>query len=187
MLVDTGSALTLVREDLWRACTCSYLLPLEESERSLITANSTQLEVLGQVTSTIVIGGITISTPVLVTKGLRQPCILGDDFLCTNECSVDLVNMTLTILGKLIPLNVQKTHQTTVCHVSVQTSTVIPGQHQLQLPIHINVRQHDFQPDMSINIFEPSSLFIEHHGIISGSFCVSLHRRSNNCSSDEPV
>ena len=36
MLVDTGSAVTLVREDLWRACTCSYLLPLEESERALV-------------------------------------------------------------------------------------------------------------------------------------------------------
>ena len=83
LLVDTGSALTLVREDLRRTCTCWYLLPLEESERSLITANGTQLEVLGQVTCTIVIGGITISTtPVLVTKGLSQPCSYYE-YTCT--------------------------------------------------------------------------------------------------------
>ena len=35
--------------------------------------------------------------------------------------------------------------------------------------------QHDFQPDMSINIFEPSSLFIERHGLLvahSVSSCI---------------
>ena len=73
MLVDTGSALTLIREDIWKATTTNQS-KLQKSDRTLITADGGSLEILGQTTSRITIGGTVCTTPITVTRGLSQPC-----------------------------------------------------------------------------------------------------------------
>ena len=149
MLVDTGSALSLVREDLWK---------IQQSIHSLITANGSKLEVISKTTATITVGGMSITMPVIITKGLSQPCILGADFLMKNNGSVNLANMTLNINGKSVSHKVNPTAWT-VRQVTIQNTTTIPGQHELQIPVYADNYMQPY-------IFEALSLLTERHGLL---------------------
>ena len=84
----------------------------------LIIANGNRLEVMIDHTYHYCRVVISITTPVTITKRLSQPCILGADFLKKNNCSVNLVNMTLNINGKSVSLKVNLTAQTMSNHKS---------------------------------------------------------------------
>ena len=117
----------MVREDLWRIQQSAQ--NLGKSTRSLITANGSKLEVMGKTAATITVGRISISTPVIITKGLSQTCIMGADFLMKNNCTFNLANMTINIKGNSVSLKVNLTNQT-VCQVMIQNTTTIPDQHK---------------------------------------------------------
>ena len=87
MLVDTGSAITLLRQDVWSQAASPKL---EDPERRVITANGEHLHILGQANVCISVGSVTVNYPVLVTSNLTQPCLLGADFLNEQQCLVDL-------------------------------------------------------------------------------------------------
>ena len=49
-LLDTGSAVTLIRQDVWEEITsCGELYQLEEAHRPIVVANGDRLDTLGQV------------------------------------------------------------------------------------------------------------------------------------------
>ena len=48
MLVDTGSAVTLVREDVWREATQPVTDDLTEPVRPIVAANGGEMELLGK-------------------------------------------------------------------------------------------------------------------------------------------
>ena len=70
MLVDTGSAVTILREDVWRRLQDFCQLRLEPPTRSVITANGEELNLLGQSDVLVSIGGLTKKHTVLVAKRL---------------------------------------------------------------------------------------------------------------------
>lgn len=88
MLVDTGSAATILSEMTWRRAMRGSG-KLQTATRPVVTANGQQLEVLGMDTVSLQVGDIQSSFPVLV---LTQECLLGADYLTQHEC---LVNMEL--------------------------------------------------------------------------------------------
>ena len=45
MLVDTGSAVTIVKENVWEEAGCDFL---ESPVRKLVTANGQEMELAGQ-------------------------------------------------------------------------------------------------------------------------------------------
>ena len=156
LLVDTGSALTLIKEGICRA-------PLQHSDRVLVAANGSNLEVLGKASCNIRIQENSFPTPVLVVKGLSQPCILGADFLCNNHCRIDLARNILDIQGKTIPLDMQvDSTNISVCRVAVQSTTTIPGQHKKFISVcPCSAVNHN-----DIYLFEPFCSFLERHEIL---------------------
>ena len=90
MLVDTGSAVTLVREDVVRDVKFGNSLKLEVPANSVVAANGEKLDISGQCTMSIKVGALSQQHLVLVARNLNQECLLGADFLIKRGCIVDL-------------------------------------------------------------------------------------------------
>ena len=80
MLVDTGSAMTLVREDVVRDVKLGHSLKLEVPANSVVAANGEKLDYSGQCTMSIKVGALSQVHLVLVARNLNQECLLGADF-----------------------------------------------------------------------------------------------------------
>ncbi len=86
MLVDTGYAITIVREDVWRETLQLDWSRLVTSPQPAVAANGQELDLLGQSDTVIHVGGLAKKHTVLIAKGLVQDCLLGADFF--TEASV---------------------------------------------------------------------------------------------------
>ena len=100
ILIDTGSAVTLVREDVWKMVQQSPKTT-KATVHTVVAANGEKLELVGQGEVSIAIGGVTRRHMVLVMKHLTQECILGGDFLTKHAC---VVNIPLSLIGNLCSL-----------------------------------------------------------------------------------
>ena len=125
MLVDTGSAVTIVKENVWEEVKenvweeagCDSL---ESPVRKLVTANGQEMELAGQGEVEMKIGDLTIRHVVLVTKTLTHDCLLGADFLTAHGCVVDLQRNVVLIAGNAVPLACKSNaDENRVCHVTV--------------------------------------------------------------------
>ena len=112
MLVDTGSAVTIVRENVWEEAGCDSL---ESPVRKLVTANGQEMELAGQGEEEMKIGDLTIRHVVLVTETLTHDCLLGADFLTAHGCVVDLQRNVVLIAGKAVPLACKSMQMRTGC------------------------------------------------------------------------
>ena len=58
MLVDTGSAVTVVRADLWESITGGHPIELKPPEQPVVVADGKPLEQLGQISVLIQVGSV---------------------------------------------------------------------------------------------------------------------------------
>jgi len=165
MLVDTGSAVTIVREDAWREAVVHLHRPLDPSTCPVVAANGEQLELCGKCEVTLRVGGIQTNYPVLVARNVTQECLLGSDFLQKFGCIIDLQSHSLSAGGKEIPLLQNGCSQAISCHVSCVATTVVPGGHRLLLPVELPVSQPP-QPAICTGLLEPRPQFMERHGVL---------------------
>ena len=70
MLVDTGSAVTVVRADLWESITGDHPIKLKPPEPPVVVADGKPLEQLGQASVLIQVGGVCTQQNVLVVQKL---------------------------------------------------------------------------------------------------------------------
>ncbi len=103
-MVDTGSAVTIVREDAWQEAVAKQQRRLTTLNRPVIAANSQELEILGQQELTLTIGGFHTPYPVLIARGIMQECLLGADFLASQGHIVNLQQKALEAGGQSVPL-----------------------------------------------------------------------------------
>ena len=89
MLVDTGSAVTIAREDVWKGTLQSDWSLLTTSPQPAVAANGQELDLLGKSETTIRVD-LAKKHTVLIARGLVQECLLGADFLQKHRCVVDL-------------------------------------------------------------------------------------------------
>ena len=86
MLIDTGSDVSIVREDVWETI-CKDDCHLHSIPGApVIAANGGELHVLGQAKITIHVEGVEDYFTCLVARELRQECIIGADFLVKHQC-----------------------------------------------------------------------------------------------------
>ena len=160
MLIDTGSAVTIVREDTWQDAVDGRG-QLTSPPRPVVAANGEELEVVGLGEVTLRVGGLQTVHTVLVTRGVTQECLLGADFLSCHHCVVDLGKRLLTAGGKSVAFQSQKHHYTSACHVTLKETTVIPGQYEMQLPVCLGSPSIDYT-----GVLQPASKFTERHGLL---------------------
>eukprot|EP00731_Ephydatia_muelleri_P023738 Em0016g9a len=109
------------------------------------------LEMLGQVTLSVEIGGLVGLHPILVAKSLTQECILGADFLVAHGCVLDYTTKTLLAGGNAV----------------LMEDTCIQEQCEMQVPVSLTlgeglcaVAREEF-----CGLLEPEPLFMERHGL----------------------
>lgn len=135
MLVDTGSGMTIVREDVWKESRQEERGPLTPPFCPVVAANGQELDLLGRSEVVVSIGGLSGKHSVLVAS-LTQECLLGADFLSKHGCVVDLREQVLLAGGRSVSLCSQTCDEQTasVCHITFLGTTVVPAYCQMQLP-----------------------------------------------------
>ena len=87
MLVDTGSAMTLVHKRVWGKDAPRYG-PLETQGTQVVSANGSTLKIVDMADIEIAVAGICVIYPVLIAEGIIHDCLLGFDFLRKHECII---------------------------------------------------------------------------------------------------
>ncbi|KAL5503556.1 hypothetical protein EMCRGX_G010521 [Ephydatia muelleri] len=155
ILIDTGSAVTLVREDVWKKVQQSPKT-IKAPVHSVVAANGEKLELVGQGEVSITIGGVTRWHMVLVTKHLTQECILGVDFLIKHA----LRQHTFVIDGKIVQFNHTGVAED-VCFVSISETVTVPACCQM----YISASALD-KKEAGAVLLEPLDTFMEDHGLL---------------------
>ena len=72
MLIDTGSAVSLVREDVWKEATELPVDLLTPPVRPIVAANGGELDLLGQDELQLQVGNLQVQFPVLIARDLGR-------------------------------------------------------------------------------------------------------------------
>ena len=137
MLVDTGSAVTLVKKDIWDRASSDSKLSAPDSP--VVAANGEELDIMGKMVVLLEVGGLQMEFPVLVARTLTQDCILGADFLFHNRCVVDMHRQVLLAGGESVQFDLStRQEMPSTYHVTLLESTAIPAASEIQLPVHLS-------------------------------------------------
>ena len=129
MLVDTSSAVTILREDVWKEAVDGQ--HLQPPLSPVVAANGEKLDVTWKEQCESAVGGVCSCYPVLVVRNVTQKCLLGANFLENFGCTINLCERTLSVGGTSVPLHLRNTQLVSTCHVSCAETTVVPVCHQM--------------------------------------------------------
>ena len=169
MLVDTGSAVTLVREDVVRDVKFGNSLKLEVPANSVVAANGEKLDISGQCTMSIKVGALSQQHLVLVARNLNQECLLGADFLIKRGCIVDLQqHVLLTQEGpvQFVSGPERSTQCSPVCFVTSSETLNVPPYCQMCLPAKVSQNAGRCMSNSSALLVEPVWRFMDQHGLM---------------------
>ena len=164
MLVDTGSAVTIIRRDIWDGISRKQL---ETPVRAVLAANGNEISLSGQGDVLVQVGDLSVRHNVLVADCLTQDCILGSDFLLLHGCVIDLHNHSLLVKGKVVPLSSGIYHSPiSTCGVAVAETVEVPAHSQFRLIANRQGKKKEQGvDDLGSVMFEPSHDFMESHGL----------------------
>ena len=87
MLIDTGSAVSLVREDVWREAIELPVDLLTPPVQPIVAANGGELDLLRQDKLQLQVGDLQVQFPVFIARELTS---LGADFLKQHNCVINM-------------------------------------------------------------------------------------------------
>ena len=137
---------------------------LEPSHSPVIAANGEQLNIRGRSNVSLQVGAVQAHHPVLVARNVTQECLLGADFLEKFGCIINLQGWTLRIGETSVPLEIRKSQPVSVCHVTCAETMVVPGRHQLELPVHLSQPREN--AGEFVGVLEPETSFMERCGVL---------------------
>ena len=133
MLVDTGSALTVINTSVWKSLSCASSVSVKPVDLTVLSVTGSTLHISGSVDVSLSFGSFHATHSVIVAD-INPPMILGLDFLCEHPSNVDLGASSLTIGSATLPLVPTPDVSSalpSVCHVSLESSLVVPGYSQV--------------------------------------------------------
>eukprot|EP00731_Ephydatia_muelleri_P003023 Em0001g3023a len=167
MLIDTGSGVTLIREDVWRDVLKGggYGYHLKDLNHPVVTANGQQLNLLGQVELPLHIGSIHTNFPVLVASQLTQECLIGADFLSKFNCQLDLGAGVLVAGTEALSMETDRKSRSPVgvCDVQLIEHVEVPGSSQMRILAACNGGLCGVNGSV---LLEPNVAFMERHGLM---------------------
>ena len=102
MLVDTGSAVTLVHQRVLNRSPKNFKLSVVGEP--VVSANGQPLDIRGKCDLEICVDGVNVVHSVLVAADVTQDCLLGIDFLGKHGCKIDFEAKSLSIGSKIVNL-----------------------------------------------------------------------------------
>ena len=160
MLVDTGSAVTLVHCRVLEKAKIDFKLGMVSEP--VVSANGQPLDIKGKCELEIFLGGVSVVHPVLVAADVTQDCLLGIDFLGKHNSTIDLKEKAIKIGKEVVSLK-GKNKSPKVFRVSLAETVVVPGRHEMELPAKCEGAVCD---DSVLGIVEPSPGFAERHDLL---------------------
>ena len=132
-LLDTGSALTILRKSIWDRCKQPDDKLEPRNQKSLVGAEGTTLRVYGSACVQWKVDGKEFSHVVAVVDPLTTEAILGLDFL--KGCKIDLVSHHLTTSdGQVIVLTSQENNKKTpVLFLRVTANIKLPAYSEMEI------------------------------------------------------
>ena len=103
-MIDTGAAISLIREDVWRRVTGGQPVLSAWTGCQLVGAEGSRIEVKGVTTLSFSIAGQRVEGNFLVTNRLSSEAILGLDFLEQNKCIINAEQHTVHLRGKAVTI-----------------------------------------------------------------------------------
>ena len=94
MLVDTGSAVTLVHQRVLDRSPKNFKLSVVGEP--VVSANGQPLNIRGKCDLQICVDGVNVVHSVLVAADVTQDCLLGMDFLGKHGCTIDFETSSLS-------------------------------------------------------------------------------------------
>ncbi|MES9880251.1 MAG: RNase H-like domain-containing protein [Sedimenticola sp.] len=164
MLVDTGSVVTLVHFDLFQQCT-ERVHNVEPFQETIVSANGQPLQIHGQATMGIEVGGKIFKHTVIVCKDLAHWCLLGTDFMRDHGVMIDFQKQHMIIESTTAKLQIG-TGAASVCRVSVRETVVVPGGHEMIIPGKIKSKERGVRSREMSGIFEPLKKFVDRQGVL---------------------
>ena len=127
LLLDTGAAVTLVRQDVWSQLVTGPSTLKPWSGATLVSAGGTPLSVHGCARLGLGLGGRKFQVEFVVVSPLTSEAILGIDFLQAQQATIDLGrgNLLLRESGCDIKLNVPTPLQTPITEQKVCISSTV--------------------------------------------------------------
>ena len=160
MLVDTGSAVTLVHCRVLEKAKIDFKLGMVSEP--VVSANGQPLDIKGKCELEIFLGGVSVVHPVLVVPDVTQDCLLGIDFLGKHNCTIDLNGRSIKIGKEVVRLK-GKNESSKVFRISLAETVVVPGRHEMILPAKFNGAVCG---DSVLGVVEPSPGFAERHDLL---------------------
>ncbi len=134
ILVDSGSAVTILRRDLWERGEKPGMQKLGKVSGPVVVANGDPLHIIGTSEADILFAGKTFKLRVLIADAVSQDCLLGAAFLATHRFIVDFDRRVLQPAGTTIAMIEAHApdQPKSVCRVSIPVTTMIrPREEQL--------------------------------------------------------
>src|SRR6266496_1522340 len=124
VLLDTGCYANFYSKDF----SFKLNVPMNKvgTYRSLYAANGSQLNVLGDIQVPIDIGGVLVTTKILVIENLGNPIILGLGFLQENKCQLDYASQKARFFNDLVQISFNDHFSNTRTAFAVNEVTIEP-------------------------------------------------------------
>jgi len=103
-MIDTGAAVSLIREDVWTRITEGNVALSPWEGCQLVGAEGSKIEIRGVTTLVFSIAGQKVEGEFLVTTRLNSEAILGLDFLEQNQCIINAEQHTVHLRGVAVAI-----------------------------------------------------------------------------------
>eukprot|EP00117_Sycon_ciliatum_P025918 scpid18163/ scgid5290/ Retrovirus-related Pol polyprotein from transposon 412; Protease; Reverse transcriptase; Endonuclease len=138
MLVDTGSAVTILSTRFFHSLPERHRSPLTPGSVVLKSVNDQPLSVQGEICLPVTLGGLMTGHHMIVAD-IAPAVLLGIDFLKLNGCTIDFARQCVVAGGKQVSLQTKSAKNHQVYRVSLQESITIPGYAQVIVPASVPV------------------------------------------------
>ena len=124
-LIDTGCTITILSKAKFDEITEGNRPTLNEYKKVLVTATDSPVQVFGQTTFNIKLGGQWVRHQVLVADVTNEG-LIGLDFLMNNSVTLDFASRRVTCLGENLEAQCNR-NLDRICRVTVAETVMIPA------------------------------------------------------------
>ncbi|XP_064470350.1 uncharacterized protein LOC135385104 [Ornithodoros turicata] len=179
MLVDTGSAVTILGHSWWATLPADRRPALSSGAPHVRALNGAALDVRGACTVEITVAGISAEHSALVVAGIAHDCILGIDFLTLHRFRLDFNKGTLETCSG--PCKSPSDISWGQLSVALAATVTVPPRTEMFLTDHVRSPSEIFSHrNYAQALFEPPSDLFQTKGVIAATAVV-------NCTAPIPV
>ena len=151
-LIDTGATKSILHPQKYYSIHAEKRPMMEPLNKTIMLANGDKINPQGQVKLSLhtKIGTFYQNFVVVETK---EPLILGNDFLSSHQCVIDVANHSLSIMGKSVDC-ILESRLDSLFRLRLSEDIKIPGNSEMVIPGYIAKVESRYVPDCLL--IEPS-------------------------------